>query len=62
VLLLNTEKFDWKSLKDSRNKFLAARARTTGNAAVTEVMTLKVSHWLILIMEQSIIREYEKLR
>ena len=44
VLLLNTEKFDWKSLRDCRNKFLAARARTIGDAAVTELMTMKVSH------------------
>ncbi|KAG0575776.1 hypothetical protein KC19_5G030000 [Ceratodon purpureus] len=41
VLLLNTEKFDWKALKDCRNKFLAARARTSGEAAVTELMTMK---------------------
>lgn len=41
VLLLNTEKFEWKALKECRNKFLAARARTSGDAAVTELMTIK---------------------
>lgn len=39
VLLLNTEKFDWKSLQDSRKRFLAARARS--GSAVTELLTMK---------------------
>lgn len=45
VLLLNTEKFEWTSLKASRDKFLAARAQADsgGTPLVTELLTLKVS-------------------
>lgn len=45
VLLLNTEKFDWASLRDCRNKFLAARARSdSADSTITELLTMKVSH------------------
>jgi hypothetical protein len=52
VLLLNTENFDSPVNKDNRHKFLAARARAAKGdeySAVTELITMKVSHGLIMI-------------
>lgn len=43
VLLLNTENFNWESLKDCRKKFLNARAQACGegDSVVTELLTMK---------------------
>lgn len=44
VLLLNTENFDWKALRDARTMFVRARRDATqdGRALVTELKTIKV--------------------
>lgn len=43
VLLLNTENFDWKALRDARTMFVRARRDATqdGRALVTELKTIK---------------------
>jgi hypothetical protein len=43
VLLLNTEGFDWASLRDCRNKFLEGRAKADNvdTPLVTVLMTIK---------------------
>jgi hypothetical protein len=52
VLLLNTEGFDWASLRDCRNKFLEGRAKADNvdTPLVTVLMTIKVSSHLSISM------------
>jgi hypothetical protein len=52
VLLLNTEGFDWASLRDCRNKFLEGRAKADNvdTPLVTVLMTIKVSRHLSIFM------------
>lgn len=44
MILINTENFDWKALREARLVFLNARLESSSkeNPLVTELMTIKV--------------------